>query len=79
MLHIPLFDALKMSENALNILYNEAERQRALDTIATSKAFGGDNSGQIEAILQCHVKYTEGETKRQLGELRKQLRRILGK
>ncbi len=68
-----------MSTNSLSILYNEAERQRALDTIATSKAFGGDNSGQIEAILQCHAKYTEGETKRQLGELREELKKMLRK
>lgn len=59
-LHVPFLDALGMNRNKLTILTNEAERQRALDTIYMSMAFGGDKDDMIPKALRVHGPYTIG-------------------
>jgi len=46
----------------LNILFNEAERQRAIDTYYISIAFGGDKEGfeMLNRLTKIHGPYTEG-------------------
>lgn len=59
-LNVPIFDVLKMSNDKLIILANEAERQRALDAIYMNMAFGGDKDEMIPKALAIHGSYTEG-------------------
>ena len=55
-----ILEALKFDDERLQILSNEANRQRSLDVIFISKLFGkaGDNS--FSQILKVHGPYTEG-------------------
>ena len=61
-LNVPFFEAIGLPEFKLQILYNEASRQRALDTISMSQAFGGGKEVQahLEELLKIHGEYTEG-------------------
>jgi len=52
----------------LDILFNEASRQRALDVIQMSAIFNIKESG-IESILKVHGNYTEGFYENELNNL----------
>lgn len=49
-----------MQDEKINILCNEAERQRALDALVLSFAINGDKDNQIGKALKSHGVYTEG-------------------
>ena len=72
-LHVDIFEALELPKPKLVILYNEALRQRALDTIAISQGFGGGKESQeyIENMLKIHGHYTEGFYENELDSLAK--------
>ena len=59
---MPLIEVLRLGKIKRKILYNEAMRQRALDSVFISYAFGGDDktSDYIEDLLKVHGSYTEG-------------------
>lgn len=69
-LNVSIRDALELPIAQLSILYNEAERQRALDTLVVNIAFNGDKSGHIEKLLDVHGPYTEGHNKEVIKRLR---------
>jgi len=72
-LHVDLYEALQMPRSKLAILYNEAQRQRALDIIAMSQAFGGGKDVQrhIDELLKIHGDYTEGFYEQEFAALKK--------
>ncbi|RLE61933.1 MAG: hypothetical protein DRJ47_11470 [Thermoprotei archaeon] len=71
MLGVDLFAALRMPDMKLDVLYNEALRQRALDmlTIAVGSNYS-ENKGVVEKALKIHGVYTEGFYKQELARLR---------
>ena len=75
-LNVSIRDALELPIMQLSILYNEAERQRALDTVSINMAFNGDKSGQIEKLLGIHGPYTEGHNKDELKRLKDSVRNV---
>ena len=57
---MPILEALKLDQERLLILANEANRQRALDTIWISKLLSKDGDNSIERALKAHGPYTDG-------------------
>ena len=68
MLHVDIFTALDLQERKLAILYNEAKRQRALDTIVIAHGFGGAKN--VSDAMRVHGPYTEGFYKREREKLK---------
>jgi len=57
---MPILDALKLDQERLIILSNEARRQRALDSIWISKLFAKNGDDSLPKALKCHGSYTDG-------------------
>jgi BioD-like phosphotransacetylase family protein len=55
----------------LNVLHNEAMRQRAIDVAYMSAIMGGKESSEaLEQLMKIHGSYTEGFYERELDRLR---------
>lgn len=73
---MPVLDALALSQGQLQILYNEAERQRWLNAAVIARA-NGDKSfvRDYQHILKVHGDYTEGFHDKELDALRDKFQR----
>ena len=76
MLHVPMLEALHLPTFTLQILFNEARRQRAIDVGLISMGVWGtkESKEQLEKDLKVHGPYTEGFYE----EERKRLMEVLG-
>jgi len=60
-LHFPLREAFKLPEWKLNVLNNEASRQRAVDVAYIGAIIGGKEAREaLEQAMKVHGPYTEG-------------------
>jgi hypothetical protein len=73
---MPVLDALALPQGRLQILYNEAERQRWLNAAVIARA-NGDKSfvRDYQHILKVHGDYTEGFHDKELDALRDKFQR----
>jgi hypothetical protein len=73
---MPVLDALALPQGRLQILYNEAERQRWLNAAVIARA-NGDKTfvRDYQKILKVHGDYTEGFHDKELDALRDKFQR----
>lgn len=65
---------MKFPRTKLRILYHEALRQRALQTVALSLLFNDAGKEELESLLKIHGHYTEGFYKRELAKAMRMLK-----
>lgn len=56
---MPLTEVLSYGDFKLGVLYNEAERQRAVDAVYGGMSFSGDD-GYFDKVMKIHGAYTKG-------------------
>jgi len=67
-LHVDLFAAISFPAVKLQILYNEAKRQRMLDSVDQARAWGL-KSDDVDKAMKIHGNYTDGFHEEQLEAL----------
>jgi hypothetical protein len=73
---MPLMEVLGLSQGRLQILYNEAERQRWLNAAVIARANGDKTFNRdYQKILKVHGTYTEGFYDKQLTALQEKFKR----
>lgn len=71
---MPLMEVLELPQERLQILYNEAERQRWLNAAVIARGMGDKSfSRDYHKILTVHGGYTEGFYENQLNALKEKL------
>ena len=74
-LNIDFFKLMKMARGQLNVLYNEATRQRALDSVDIARGFNGGDSfqKQVQEAMSVHGDYTKGYWEAERNRLKKDM------
>jgi hypothetical protein len=68
---MPLMEVLGLSQGRLQILYNEAERQRWLNAAVIGRAMGDKNFNKdYQQVLKAHGEYTDGFHDKELAALK---------
>ena len=71
MLNIPFFEAIELEDRKLDVLYNEAYRQRMLDvqTVAMGSNPPKNLNQTLQKAMKCHGPYTEGFHEEEMNKL----------
>lgn len=71
-----VLDALDLPQGRLQILYNEAERQRWMNAAVIARANGDKSFNKdYQKVLKGHGEYTEGFHEEELNALKKYFKR----